>query len=50
MKNDLTVDSMLTEVKKNLSKYESLIKECESNPSKKKYQKQNHPKRKSSKK
>ena len=36
MKNDLTVDSMLTEVKKNLSKYESLIKECESNPSKKK--------------
>ena len=23
-----TVDSMLTEVKKNLSKYESLIKEC----------------------
>ena len=36
MKNDLTVDSMLTEVKKNLSKYESLIKECESNASKKK--------------
>ena len=36
MKNELSVDSLLTEVKKSLSKYESLIKECESNPSKKK--------------
>ena len=36
MKNEFTVDSVLTEVKKSLSKYESLIKECESNPSKKK--------------
>ena len=36
MKNDFTVESVLTEVKKSLSKYESLIKECESNPSKKK--------------
>ena len=36
MKNEFTVESVLTEVKKSLSKYESLIKECESNPSKKK--------------
>ena len=36
MKNEFTVDSVLTEVKKSLSKYESLIKDCESNPSKKK--------------
>ena len=36
MKNEFTVDSVLTEVKKSLTKYESLIKECESNPSKKK--------------
>ena len=36
MKNEFTVDSVLTEVKKSLSKYESLIKECEQNPSKKK--------------
>ena len=36
MKNEFTVDSVLTEVKKSLSKYESQIKECESNPSKKK--------------
>ena len=36
MKNEFSVESLLTEVKKSLSKYESLIKECESNPSKKK--------------
>ena len=36
MKNEFTVESVLTEVKKSLSKYESQIKECESNPSKKK--------------
>ena len=36
MKNEFTVDSVLTEVKKSLSKYESIIKDCESNPSKKK--------------
>ena len=36
MKNEFTVDSVLTEVKKSLRKYESLIKECEQNPSKKK--------------
>ena len=36
MKNDLSVESVLSELKKNLSKYESIIKDCESNPSKKK--------------
>ena len=36
MENDFTVESVLKEVKKNLNKYESIIKECEDNPSKKK--------------
>ena len=36
MDNDFTVESVLKEVKKNLNKYESIMKECESNPSKKK--------------
>ena len=36
MENDFTVESLLKEVKKNLNKYESIIKECEDNPSKKK--------------
>ena len=36
MENDFTVESVLKEVKKNLNKYESIIKECENNPSKKK--------------
>ena len=36
MENDFTIESILKEIKKSLGKYESLIKECESNPSKKK--------------
>ena len=36
MDNDFTVESVLKEVKKNLNKYESIIKECENKPSKKK--------------
>ena len=36
MESDFTVESVLKEVKKNLNKYESIIKECENNPSKKK--------------
>ena len=36
MESDFTVDSVLKEIKKNLNKYESIIKECENNPSKKK--------------
>ena len=36
MENDLTFDSMLKEIKKNLAKFESIIKEIESYPSKKK--------------
>ena len=36
MENDFTVESVLKEVKKNLNKYESIIKECENNPTKKK--------------
>ncbi len=36
MENDFTVESVLKEIKKTLNKYESIIKECESNPSKKK--------------
>ena len=36
MDNGFTVESVLKEVKKNLNKYESIMKECENNPSKKK--------------
>ena len=36
MEDDFTFDSMLKEIKKNLSKFESIIKEIESYPSKKK--------------
>ena len=36
MESDFTVESVLKEVNKNLNKYESIIKECENNPSKKK--------------
>ena len=36
MESDFTVESVLKEVKKNLNKYESIIKEWENNPSKKK--------------
>ena len=36
MEDDFTFDSMLKEIKKNLSKFESIIKEIESSPSKKK--------------
>ena len=36
MESDFTIDSVLKEIKKSLSKYESVIKECEVNPSKKK--------------
>ena len=36
MENDLTVESVLKEVKKSINKYESIIKECENNPTKKK--------------
>lgn len=36
MESDFTVDSVLKEIKKNLNRYESIIKECENNPSKKK--------------
>ena len=36
MESDFTFESVLKEVKKNLNKYESIIKECENNPSKKK--------------
>ena len=36
MESDFTIDSVLKEIKKSLSKYESVIKECENNPSKKK--------------
>ena len=36
MENDFTVESVLKEIKKTLNKYESIIKECENNPSKKK--------------
>ena len=36
MNSDFTVESVLKEIKKSLNKYESLIKECENNPSKKK--------------
>ena len=36
MEGDFTFDSMLKEIKKNLSKFESIIKEIESSPSKKK--------------
>ena len=36
MENEFTVESVLKEVKKSLNKYESIIKECETNPTKKK--------------
>ena len=36
MNNDFTVESVLKEVKKSLNKYESIMKECENNPNKKK--------------
>ena len=36
MESEFTIDSVLKEIKKSLSKYESVIKECEANPSKKK--------------
>ena len=36
MNNEFTVESVLKEVKKNLNKYESIMKECESYPTKKK--------------
>ncbi len=36
MDNDFTVESVLKEVKKNLNKYESIMKDCENNPTKKK--------------
>lgn len=36
MESDFTVESVLKEVKKNLDKYESIIRECENNPTKKK--------------
>ena len=36
MESDFTVESVLKEIKKNLGKYESTIKDCEENPSKKK--------------
>ena len=36
MENDFTVESVLKEVKKSINKYESIIKECENNPTKKK--------------
>ncbi len=36
MENDFTVESVLKEVKKNLNKYESIMKDCENNPTKKK--------------
>ena len=36
MEDDFTFDSMLKEIKKNLAKFESIIKEIESYPSKKK--------------
>ena len=35
MENDFTVESVLKEVKKSINKYESIIKECENNPTKK---------------
>ena len=31
MESDFTIDSVLKEIKKSLSKYESVIKECENN-------------------
>ena len=36
MENEFTVESVLKEVKKTLNKYESIIKECEAYPTKKK--------------
>ena len=49
MKNDLSVESVLSELKKNLSKYESIIKDCESNPSKKKISEAESSKKKKAK-
>ncbi len=46
MNNDFTVESVLKEVKKSLNKYESIMKECENNPNKKKISEAENTKKK----